>query len=250
MRSIYCGILVAILAACGSSTDTSPVRYNFGIIDGRNQLSTAGAATLARPITSQLTRDPQGKFATRVFDFLVPEKAYAQGLSLAGDPVANQIVCAREAGPGEPQAVPLCAFTLADGTAPIEIKGGTKAGVFVVTFTAQVQSQEPVRDSTTVTVQAGPMVTNAFSHGTTYSCFVSPAVFPSDALRDQYGNDVHYRLVPSDFAHAASDTLGTVGARTLVADKDGIGTVSVFTEFDLVATGKLEVAGSCVSLTF
>ena len=145
-----------LLAACGkSATDTGPVRYNFAVIDGANQVSTAGDAALAKRVTSQLTRDPQGTFATRVFDFIAPTIAYAQGLVLSGTPVAGAIVCGREAKLGEPQVIPLCAFTLADGKAANTVVPGTKAGAYNVLFTAQVPATEPVKDSTTVVIGAG-----------------------------------------------------------------------------------------------
>jgi hypothetical protein len=147
--------LLVFCVACGSATDTPPVRYNFGIVDGRDQRSTAGAAQLAKSVTTQLTRDPQGEFASRVLDFFKPVVAYAQSLSLAGDPVANAIVCGRESAPGEPKVVPLCAYTLADGKAANIVEGGTKAGTYTILFTAQVPSQAPVVDSTTVTVDPG-----------------------------------------------------------------------------------------------
>lgn len=148
-------VALILLAACGSSaTDTGPTRYNFGIVDGANQVSTAGDAALAKRVTSQLTRDPNGTFATRVFDFLAPTIAYAQGLVLSGTPVAGAIVCGREAKLGEPQIVPLCAFTLSDGKAANAVQPGTKAGKFNILFTAQVPATEPVKDSTTVTVNA------------------------------------------------------------------------------------------------
>lgn len=230
MRTLVSALLIAAVAACGGSTDTAATRYNFAVIDGRNQLSTAGAPTLARPITSQLTRDPQGRFATRVFDLLAPAKAYAQGLTLAGTPIANQIVCGREAAPGEPQVVPLCVFTLADGTAPSTIQGGTKAGTYNVVFTAQVPSQEPVKDSTTVTVAAGPVYSSDFDRGVTYqSGWPAPFTLPEGALQDRYKNPVPYRFVSSAYVHAAGDTLGTAAARTLVADSAGSGDLMVQT---------------------
>jgi hypothetical protein len=251
-------LLLATLAACGSSTDTAATRYNFAVIDGRGQTSTAGTATLAKPITSQLTRDPQGQFATRVFDLLAPAKAYAQGLTLAGDPVANAIVCGREAATGEPQVVPLCAFTLADGKAPNVVQPGTKAGTFNMVFTAQVPSQEPVIDSTTVTVEAGPMASTVFVHGTGFQCWT---LFPALNVKDQYGNAVAYRFVTKgSFAHVASDVLGTEGARTLMADAatdpatpTEFQSVDVEVASGVIATGRLTVpslAAGCVSLDF
>src|SRR3954469_10676150 len=131
-------IAIIALAACGSATDTVPARYNFAVVDGRNQQSVAGATSLAKPITTQLTRDPQGEFASRVLDLFKPAIAYAQTISLAGDPVPDAIVCGRESGQGEPKVVPLCAFTLADGKAANSVQGGTKAGTYTILFTAQV----------------------------------------------------------------------------------------------------------------
>lgn len=247
MKTLVLLSSVALLSACGGSTDTKAARYNFAVIDGKNQASAAGTATLARPITSQLTRDPQGQFASRVFDFLAPEKAYAQGISLSGDPVADAIVCGRVAPVDEPQVVPLCAFTLADGKAANVVQPGTKAGTYSVLFTAQVPTQEPVVDSTTVVVQAGPVTVNGYSTGVRIGG-ESPLVVdngPGDALlTDAYRNQVPYRLAPSDFVHAVSDTLGALSSRTLVADKDGQGTVDVVTASGMVATGKITVTGT------
>jgi hypothetical protein len=155
--SILCAAAL-VLSACGSSTDTLPTRYNFAVIDGRNQASVAGSAQLAKPITSQLARDPNGQFASGLFNWLAPAVAYAQTLTVAGTPVANAIVCGRETLAGEPKVVPLCAFTLADGKAANSVESGTKAGTYNIVFTAQVPTQAPVKDSTTVTVAAGPAV--------------------------------------------------------------------------------------------
>lgn len=156
------GTLAFTLACGGGSTDTVPTRYNFAVVDGRNQQVTAQASAPAVRVTSMLTRDPQGTFASRaldrVGDFVLPALAYAQGLVLKGEPVADQIVCGREANPGEPQIVPLCAFTLADGKAANSVVGGTKAGTYQLKFTAQVATQEPVEDSTAFTVAAGPAI--------------------------------------------------------------------------------------------
>ena len=134
--SILCAVAL-VLSACGSSTDTVPTRCNFAVIDGRNQASTAGTAQLAKPITSQLAVDPNGKFATGIFNWLAPAVAYAQTLTVSGTPVADAIVCGRETLPGEPKVVPLCAFTLADGKAANSVESGTKAGTYNIVFTAQ-----------------------------------------------------------------------------------------------------------------
>lgn len=192
MRFLSITVLALLVTACGGATDTSPTRYNFAVVDGRNQTSTAGAAQLAKPITAQLTQDPQGKFATRVFDFLGPAIAYAQTLSLAGTPVANAIVCGRETGPGEPKVVPLCAYTLADGKAANSVQGGTKAGTYNILFTAQVPSTAPVVDSTTATVEAGAADTlTVYPRGW---LFTSGAKFSVANLvrraADKYGNQV------------------------------------------------------------
>jgi hypothetical protein len=195
--------LVALLAACGSSTDNTPTRYNFAVIDGKNQASPAGSATLARPITSQLTRDPQGQFASRVLDFLAPEKAYAQGINLAGTPVADAIVCGRVAPVGEPQVVPLCAFTLADGKAANVVQPGTKAGTYNVVFSAQVPAAEPVVDSTTVIVQAGPASLTFRTPGTLNP---SPYTLPDNTVQDQYGNGVTgYSVIGDDIISVGVD---------------------------------------------
>lgn len=252
-RSTGSLLLLVLLAACGSATDTGPVRYNFAVVDGLNQHATAGAAVLGTRITSQLARDPQGRFASSAFDWLLPAIAYAQGISVKGDPVPGTLVCARQADPGEPKAEPLCAFTLADGKAPIEIKPGTKAGVFNIAFTAQVQTQEPVKDSTTVTVEAGPMASHRFVPGTSFGCWT---VFPADYVQDQYGNPVPYRFVTKgDLAHTVSDVLGSAGARTFVADKKSSTPqpVSVEVATGTIASGQLTVVyfdGSCVDLQF
>jgi hypothetical protein len=196
-----------LLAACGaSSTDIQPTRYNFAVIDGANQASTAGAALLAKPITAQLTRDPQGKFATRVFDFLAPSIAYAQGIVLSGTPVANAIVCGREALPGEPQVVPLCAYTLADGKAANSVQPGTKAGTYNVVFSAQVPTQMPVKDSTTVTVLAGDVAKYVVARFTPVGGFVRQAGLNSTfdihdviaSAADKYDNTIAppYVFVP------------------------------------------------------
>jgi hypothetical protein len=164
MRTLLLCATVLSITACGgtSSTAVHLTRWNFAVVDGRNQAAAAGSGTLANRITSQLTRDPQGTFASRaldrVGDFVLPALAYAQGISLAGEPVEGAIVCGREAAPGEPQVQPLCAFTLADGKAANTVVPGTKAGTYNIVFTAQVQSEEPVKDSTTVIVQPGPAV--------------------------------------------------------------------------------------------
>ena len=254
--SILCAIAL-VLSACGSSTDTVPTRYNFAVIDGANQASVAGATQFARPITSQLARDPAGKFA--MLDFLLPTVAYAQTITVAGTPVAGALVCAGQSQPGEPQAVPLCAFTLADGKAPISIKGGTKAGTFTVNFTAQVPSQLPVMDSTTVTVAAGPMATHKFVPGSGFSCWT---VFPDINVQDQFGNAVPYRFVTKGaLAHVVSDTLGSQSARTFVADAQSavmnsafVGQpVTVETASGVIASGTLIVpnlSAACVDLQF
>lgn len=262
---ILLAVAVLIVAGCGDGkalVDPGPTRYNFGIVDGANQSSVAGANQLPQPVTSQLTKDPNGKFANRLRDFILPLKAFAQGLQMPGTPVAGALVCAREAGPGEPTAFPLCAFTLADGKAPITVKGGTRAGSHWVRFSAQVQSQQPVTDSTIITVVAGPVASHKFSKGSGYLCWT---VFPADFVVDQYGNPVPYRFVTAGpLAHVASDTLGSVGARTFVADRASTYTatsdhsgffesqpVTVETATGTIAAGKIEVRGAtCVDLHF
>jgi hypothetical protein len=247
-RNLSALVVIAALTACGgNSTDTGPLRYNFAVIAGKNQESTAGAVTLAAPITTELTRDKNGTFARGAFDFLLPREAFAQSLTMTGTPVAGALVCAREAQPGEPQAVPLCAFTLADGTAPIAIKGGTKAGTFVIAFTAQVQTQLPVKDSTTTIVNAGPVTINRYVPGITIGG-QTPLIVdngPGDPLvLDAFGNRVPYKLVPSGFVHVLSDTLGALSARTLVIDADGQGTIDVVTKAGVLSSGKITVTGA------
>lgn len=234
-------VALILLAACGSSaTDTGPDRYNFAVVDGANQISTAGDATLAKRVTSQLTRDPNGTFAARVFDFLAPTIAYAQGLVLSGTPVAGAIVCGREAKLGEPQVIPLCAFTLADGKAANAVQPGTKAGKFNILFTAQVPAAEPVKDSTTVTVQAGGVAKNwTFVTGVSFPNWDAGRGYPADVLFDQYMNPVSYRMLPSAYAHALGDTLGTAAARTLAVDSAGTGTIQIITAQGVYATGRI-----------
>lgn len=211
-------VIALLVAACGSSTDTGRTRYNFAVVDGGNQRSAAGTPSLQKQITSQLTRDPNGTFASRVFDFVAPAKAFAQGLSLAGTPIADQIVCGEETAPGEPKVVPLCAFTLADGRAANSVQGGTKAGVYTMRFTAQVPSQEPVKDSTTVTVEAGPADPNFRITGN--PIVSSPATLPASAVVDLYGNAVPYYVVGDANITVSDKTAGSAAARTLTF-KDG-----------------------------
>jgi hypothetical protein len=249
MRTVIVLLVAAVLSACSSSTDTQSTRYNFAVIDGANQLSSAGAPTLTRPITSQLAADPHGQFAWA--DLLLPTKAFAQSVTVNGTPIAGALVCANQSQPGEPQAVPLCAFTLADGKAPISVKGGTKAGTFTINFTAQVQSELPVMDSTTVTVAPGPMVVNGFAPGHEFFCFNTPATFPDAVLKDEFGNGVPYGFAVTGPAHVLPGAIGTAEARTIVADKDGQGTVQVVIgDGSVVASGKLTIAGVCVTLDF
>lgn len=276
MRHFTLAAAVLSLAACGDGKaliDPGPTRYNFGIVDGANQSSVAGANQLPQPITSQLTKDPGGKFATRLKNFVLPVIAFAQGLQMPGEPVAGALVCAREAGPGEPTAFPLCAFTLGNGKAPITIKGGTKAGVHHVVFSAQVPAEEPVKDSTVVTVEAGPPTIIVINEGGSYPGRASPGVFPADMLRDQFGNLVPFRLIvdsiptglrsistgqpvagaaPKYFAHTVGDTIGTVAARTIAVDSAGpvlsagsspaivVGTFRILTAQGVVATGSIQ----------
>lgn len=258
-------LLLLAVVACGGSTDVRPTRYNFAVIDGANQVSKAGDATLAKSITVQLTRDPQGRFATRVLDFFAPAVAYAQQLSLAGNPVAGEIVCGRESGPGEPKVVPLCAYTLADGKAANTVQGGTKAGTYNILFTAQVPSQAPVVDSTTVTVEAGAYASTLFVHGNGFGCWTyfpdfDPRFGGAPFVGDRYNNAVPYRFVTKGpFAHVMSDIVGSVGARTFVADsltesaRQESQPVSVEDTTGVIATGTLTVPSlspGCVTLSF
>lgn len=233
---------IVIVGCGGSSTDQGPARYNFAVVDGLNQSSTAGAPTLAKPITAQLTRDPQGKFATRVFDLFAPALAYAQSLNLPGDPVAGQLVCGEESASGEPKVVPLCAYTLATGKAANSVQGGTKAGVYTMRFTAQVPTEMPVKDSTTVTVEPGNVSGGDFFGHVSYPGRVSPATFPLTLLLDQYGNQVAYKLiVVTGAAHAQGNVIGTAEARTLVADGPGSGTVEVWAAQGKIGMGSLSI---------
>jgi hypothetical protein len=159
MKGFLSIIGVALIAACGgSSTAPTAARFNFAIVAGKDQQVTASAASPDKTVTAMLTRDPNGTFATRVLDFLSPAIAFAQDITLSGTPVANQIVCGQQAKPGEPEIIPLCAFTLADGKAANHVKGGTKAGKYELPFTAQVATQIPVKDSTSFTVVPGPAI--------------------------------------------------------------------------------------------
>lgn len=263
MRASIFGVLSLVLAACGGSTDTVATRYNFAVIAGANQSSVAGEAHLVAPITSQLTRDPQGQFATRVFNFLAPAVAYAQSVGLPGTPVQGAIVCGRVAAFGEPQVVPLCAFTLADGKAANTVQGGTKAGTYNVLFTAQVPSQAPVEDSTTVTVRAGPFASTLFIHGNGFGCWTffpdfDPRFGGKPFVGDQFNNAIPYRFVTKGpFAHVASDVIGSEGARTFVEDSTTdpatkeSQVVTVETATGVIATGTLTApSAGCVSLDF
>lgn len=257
------GSLFLMVAAisCGSATDTGPTRYNFAIIDGLDQSGTAGTTTLPKPITAQLTKDPEGRFAARVIDFLLPLKAFAQGLTLPGQPVVGALVCGREAEPGEPTVEPLCGFTLTDGKAPKVVKPGTKAGTYNIVFSAQAVGESPIKDSTTVTVEAGPMVVNRWLSYLSVSG-LSPHTFdngPEDVfVQDAYGNRVPYRLEVTGPAHVLGTELGTLDARTIVADPEGLcsnncsgdistrpehwGTLKVVTKAGTIATGSLSVS--------
>lgn len=201
----YTPLVFLVLAACSSSTDTSSTRYNFAVVGGMHQSSTAGSAQLPAPITSQLTRDPEGKFASRVYDFFAPAMAYAQQqIPLPGEPVEGAIVCGREAEPGEPQVIPLCAFTLSDGKAANTVKPGTKAGTFDVVFSAQVQSQQPVVDSTTVIVEAG----TAAQIGTTT---FGPIAVTVDGTIDIHDIILNVRDKYSNFVYAKGSTYRNEG---------------------------------------
>jgi hypothetical protein len=201
-----------ILAACGgSATDTGPVRYNFAVIDGGNQASTAGTAQLPKPVTSQLAEDPNGKFASGIFKWLAPAIAYAQTITVAGTPVANAIVCGRVAPIGEPQVVPLCAFTLADGKAANSVQPGTKAGTYNVLFTAQVASQLPVQDSTTVTVAPGAVDPQLHIGGSDMPATTDTV--PANAVRDVFGNSVPFAIQSDSLITVAGKVAGTVDAR-------------------------------------
>lgn len=212
MRRLSILFVALVLAACGSSTDTAPARWNFAVVDGANQASVAGTAQLPKAITSQLAQDPNGKFASnRVLDFLLPTVAYAQTLTVAGTPVANAIVCGRVAPIGEPQVVPLCAFTLADGKAANSVQPGTKAGTYNVLFTAQVASQLPVQDSTTVTVAAGPADPNLHIGGSDMPATTD--TIPANAVRDIFGNSVPFAIQSDSLITVAGKVAGTVDAR-------------------------------------
>jgi hypothetical protein len=257
MRRLSIVLLVLVAAGCGGGiSEPGRTRYNFGVVAGADQSSPAGASSLDHPITTQLTKHPQGRFADRLIDLLLPIKAFAQ-LAMPGDPVAGALICAREAAPGEPTVFPLCAFTLSDGKAPNTVRGGTKAGTFTVVFSAQVPSEEPVRDSTTVTVLPGPMATHRFQPGTGYLCWT---VFPAEHVLDQYGNSVPYRFVTTgSLAHVAGTALGNVEARTFVVDRRSVATngvwesqpVRVELASGVIASGKLDTRhGDCVNLEF
>lgn len=258
MRALFVLSLLS-LAACGGtgSTATVPTRYNFGIVDGANQRSVAGTAALAKPVTAMLTRDPQGHYASRVFDWFAPAIAYAQSLTVPGDPVPNKLVCGEETGVGEPKIVPLCAFTLADGKAANSVQGGTKAGTYTMRFTAQVTTQMPVKDSTTVTVEAGALAKNNLTGLTQFG--LSPLAFDNGTsayLQDAFGNRIAYRLEVTGPAHVAGDIFGDLSARTVVADPAGLctdncsgtfrpeewGKVSVVTKDGPIATADLHVS--------
>jgi hypothetical protein len=208
-------VLAAVLAcSSSSSTDTLPTRYNFAVIDGGNQASVAGTPRLAKPVTSQLARDPAGKFArSGAFDFLFPRAAYAQTLTVPGTPIANAIVCGREAAPGEPQVVPLCAFTLADGKAVNSVEPGTKAGTFNILFTAQVPSQLPVQDSTTVTVLPGPADPNLHTVGADMPVTIDTVA--ANAVVDEFGNPVPFAIQSDSLITVAGKVAGTVDARRI-----------------------------------
>ena len=154
-----------------------------------------------------------GSGSSRSLDFLLPSVAYAQGITLSGTPVANAIVCGREAKPGEPKVVPLCAFTLADGKAANSIQGGTKSGTYHILFTAQVPSQLPVMDSATVTVSPGSV--DPQLHVSSQDFGRSVDTIPANAVVDIFGNSVPFAIQSDSLITVAGKVAGTVDARRI-----------------------------------
>lgn len=219
MRSpVFLAAALLGATACGGSTDVGATRYNFKVIRGLNQTAAAGSSKVGNPIVSKLTTAPDGQFASRSrWNFLRPRVAFAQEISVKGNPVVGGVVCAPIPKAGEPTPFSICTNTLADGTAPFAYTPGTKAGVYNIKFVAQTETSSLVTDSTTLIVEAGPADPNyRGSLGNPY--LHSPAVIDSTAVQDQYGNAVAYRIVSDGRVTVIGTTLGQVDARTIVFD--------------------------------
>lgn len=209
--------VVTIAALCGlmacSGSGTQPVqRYNFGIVQGRTQSQVAGSATLTSPVVARLARDPNGKYAFRWIDPLLPAKAYAQDVQVNGTAVPGQVVCAT-VGPTDPQPFSVCTNTDSAGKAWFSFHGGTTAGLHELPIHAQVGQQSIVTDTARVTVVAGPVSATFCTNTSTLK--PSPDTIPVSAAPDAYGNGTPYRIVGDTIVHVRGDTVGTIAARTL-----------------------------------
>jgi hypothetical protein len=213
--NIGLALLVTTLAACGGGS-AAPIAdgpLHAGVVAGNNQVvQAAPQAPLPAPVVAQVIRLANGSVALRILDGVLPRRAYAQ-TAVVGVP--NQVVCARTPDPKHAlTAEVLCANSDATGKAYFtfhadSLAGTDKAQVALSTATGTLVTDSvqatvvPGAASPTYRMQSNPLLT-------------SPAVVPANAVQDQYGNAVPYRIVADSHIAVQDTTTGSVGARTLV----------------------------------
>ena len=220
MRSIIrlalFGFAVAFVAACngGSAAPRATGPAAMLILSGNNQVAQVAAPSFPQPVQGQLYRAPNGQVAFRWSDFLLPAKAEAgTTVTVNGAPITNAVVCWADV-PGAPKMIPfsVCTNTDNNGKASFTLRPDTIAGLAKGQVHWDSSGVARVTDSVQATINAAA-ASATYSHS--LPTVLSPDTLPVNAVTDQYGNAVRYRVIGDSIVHVAGDTAGTIAARVL-----------------------------------
>lgn len=292
-------LAIAAAAGCRGSAEPQPLGpLESRITQGEKQTYTAGGTTpdkvidlVYRDVLTGSVRHGRPPLWERV---LLPRLAYAlQAVGVKAQP--NSVVCV-----GEEQSVLIpkvrCVNSDAEGNTRFEFLATTKAGTHKALIQATYGLEETEADTVEIVVAPDVFATSPLLQGISWPGRPIPATFTDSVAVDKYGNLVPFRLIvlpaafgetrepasgcnevgcnnPGDrlpldtnyrvYARTLSDTLGTVGARTMVVDSitgqatvngHGVnrfcGTVQIITASGVVAAVSFRATGGLSPTAF
>lgn len=233
-------LALALVAACdsgGTNPEDGPVKV--GIVSGNNQVVVAAPAkALPAPIVAQLVRLPNGTYALlqNAADFVLPTKAYAQGIVLTGSPIPGGVVCGLPADSLRPlKPMIACVNTGADGKVSYPFSHGTVAGESKGIVQASINGVVVTLDTARATVVHGPVAAmGGFLRDTavTPGQVIDFTTFPVSVI-DYYGN----RIPQADYVftyrrvnRTASLTDAAATASRMVTVRTGDTLVRIFAD--------------------